>query len=209
VTVCVYGLTTAAAGRIAQRGMTGETLGVVTVDGIRAIIGAVRGVPKPSADVLQRYDRVIRSLWTRTPALLPARYGTRFDSVDDLRLVLSARRRTLAADLKRVRGRTQMTVRVLSDSGPVVPPPSRAATGTAYLRDRAARARIDGVDPILAAVRRFVREEKVEKGTRVATLYHLVPRGSAEQYRHAIEKAAANASIRLVVTGPHPPYAFA
>jgi hypothetical protein len=43
----------------------------------------------------------------------------------------------------------------------------------------------------------------------VATVNHLIPRGSASAYRAAVESAGARTGVRLVVSGPHPPYAFA
>ena len=86
-------------------------------------------------------------------------------------------------------------------------------TGTAYLRARAERAARDrevpGFEPVRAAVRRWVRDERIDRRTQVTTVYHLVPRSSADVYRRAIDRAAAEAGLQLVVTGPWPAYAFA
>ena len=49
----------------------------------------------------------------------------------------------------------------------------------------------------------------MEKRQGVASIYHLVPRGSTDRYREAIQRAAADARVRIVVTGPWPAYAFA
>jgi hypothetical protein len=49
----------------------------------------------------------------------------------------------------------------------------------------------------------------VEKRGGVASIYHLVPRGSADRYESAIEEAARNAGVRMILSGPWPPYAFA
>ena len=91
--------------------------------------------------------------------------------------------------------------------------PTRATSGAAYLRERvaaAARSReIPGFDPVRAAVRRWVREERVERHNAVASVYHLIPQGSVDQYRRAVERAARAAGLRLVISGPWPPYAFA
>jgi hypothetical protein len=81
-------------------------------------------------------------------------------------------------------------------------------TGTAYLRARARVARIPGFDPVLDAVRGWVRDQRVERREPVTTVYHLIPRSAAAAYRSAVERAAASAGIRLVVSGPFPPYAF-
>jgi hypothetical protein len=53
-----------------------------------------------------------------------------------------------------------------------------------------------------------MREERVWKHGGVVSVYHLVPRSSVDAYRRVLERAAAGAHLRIVVTGPHPPYAF-
>jgi hypothetical protein len=89
----------------------------------------------------------------------------------------------------------------------------RSGPGGAYLRERAAAAArerdVPGFEPVRAAVRRWVRDERVEKREGVASVYHLVPRASADSYRTAAERAGADSGLRVVVTGPFPPYAFA
>ncbi len=49
----------------------------------------------------------------------------------------------------------------------------------------------------------------MEKHPGVASIYHLVPRGSVERYRSALERAAQDAGVRMIASGPFPPYAFA
>ena len=210
----VYGVTGVSAGRIGGRGMSGEPLSGVAAGGVRAIVGTAARTSRASVESLQRYDRVVRALWSARPALLPARFGTEFDTLEDLKRALLSR--SMSADLRRVRGRAQMIVRVLgatAGSRRDAAPPPRRSTGTAYLHDRAAdaaRARhIPGFDDVRGRVARFVREERVEPWKRGTTVYHLIPRGSATAYRRTVERAAAAAGLRVVVTGPHPPYAFA
>jgi hypothetical protein len=58
-------------------------------------------------------------------------------------------------------------------------------------------------------MRRFVKDERVERRGGVATVHHLIPRAMAERYRDSLERAAAKSGIRLVVSGPFAPYAFA
>jgi hypothetical protein len=53
-----------------------------------------------------------------------------------------------------------------------------------------------------------VRDERVEHRAGVSSVYHLIPRGSIESYRKALQASAAAAGVRLVVSGPWPPYAF-
>ena len=92
--------------------------------------------------------------------------------------------------------------------------PQRARiSGTAYLQGRAeavARANeIPGFEPVRDAVRRWVRDERVERRGAIASVYHLIPRTAADGYRRAIGRAAAGGGLRVVVSGPWPAYAFA
>jgi hypothetical protein len=64
-------------------------------------------------------------------------------------------------------------------------------------------------DPLRASVRRWVRDERMEKRGGVASMYHLIPTGSAARYRAALEHAAGEEGLRVIVSGPWPPYAFA
>jgi hypothetical protein len=81
------------------------------------------------------------------------------------------------------------------------------------LRRRAALAAsaraIPGFAPIRAAVRRFVKDERVEKRAGIVTVNHLIPRAAAPRYLAAVERAATANHLRLMVSGPVAPYAFA
>jgi hypothetical protein len=86
-----------------------------------------------------------------------------------------------------------------------------ATQGTQYLRRRAADLQIPGAEPLRAAAARWVRAERRERhdrGRLVGSLYHLIARRSAGPYRRAIERAALDAGLTTIVSGPWPPYAF-
>lgn len=185
----------------------------------RGAIAAIVGdgpAPRPTASTLQRYDRTLRELAARVPAILPARFGTAV-SEDELLFILSSRRDSLARALSTVRGRVQMTVRVMTRGGgtphrDLEHLPGDASSGRDYLigKARAATAArtVPGFDPIRKAVTRWIRDERVDQRLGVASVYHLIPRSSAEAYRRGVRDAAEAAGVRLVVTGPWPPYAF-
>jgi hypothetical protein len=70
---------------------------------------------------------------------------------------------------------------------------------------------IPGAEPLRAAAARWVRAERRERhdrGRLVGSLYHLIARRSAGPYRRAIERAALDAGLTTIVSGPWPPYAF-
>jgi hypothetical protein len=165
---------------------------------------------------LRRYDRIMHELAARFPAMLPARFGTSVEE-DELMFILSARRTSLARALTTVRGRVQMTIRVFTrgDVGDraieqALEDRAEAVTGRHYLAGKARAARaVAGFEPVRAAVARWVRDERVERRGGVSSVYHLIPRSSTSAYRRAVRTAAASTGLRLIVSGPWPPYAFA
>jgi hypothetical protein len=226
------GPASAKAGRIGVRGVTGEPLQAVHIGRIDAIVGRVRAMPVPTELNLRRYGRVMTALWRRTPALLPARFGTSARDLADLQVMIRSRERTLRRSLRAVRNRAQMTIRIVgsnpSDVGRATAPPpgspgphkvrptregksarTTRQSGTQYLRARQREYDVPAFAPLRGAVRRWIRDERVETRGGVASIYHLVPRGSADRYEPAIEEAARKAGVRMIVTGPWPPYAFA
>ena len=191
---------------------------------VAAIVGALPRPPHPTPDNLRRYDAVMRRLAGRFPSLLPARFSTSFDDTAELSFVLRSRQDSLRRALGHARGRVQMTVRIIEageagggvtnpDVAGRVPRNGAGFTGADYLRARAAAAarerEVAGFEPIRSAVRRWIRDERVERHGRIASVYHLIPRASAEPYRTAASRAAAAAGTHSVISGPWPPYAFA
>jgi hypothetical protein len=142
--------------------------------------------------------------------------------VDEVTRVLQSRSDTLRPRLSVVRGRTQMTIRVVlelegsdpgDDPSPGSDPSDESTQGTQYLHRRAAaaaRAReVPGFEPIRTAVAPWVKDERVDRRAGVATVHHLIPRSAVSPYRTAVGRAAARAGLRVIVSGPFPPYAFA
>ena len=226
MTLCVYSLASPPDRRLVATGISGERLSAITVGRVTAIAGELARPPKPTERTLRTYDRVVHSLSERLPAVIPVRFGTCFADLEELTMILRARQYTFRSSLRALRGRVQMTTRVMPGSGILGPGseesspatsvrspiPDPRSPGAAYLRARAtAVAReheIPGFAPLRAAVRRWVRDERVEKRGGFVSVYHLVPRGSAQAYRRALERSARDAGLRLVVSGPWPPYAF-
>jgi hypothetical protein len=210
VTLCVYALATPVAGVLRLRGIEREPLRIVTVGRVSAVVGELRRRPAATHDVLKRYDAVVRRLFERYTALLPARFATAVGR-DELALILRTRQQTLRRALGHVRGRVQMNVRIVSGATDVAlasPKPAGDGGGIAYLRRRAAEAGIPAFEPLRAAVKTWVRDEHVEKRGRVATVYHLIPRSAAEAYRRAMIARADQVHLHAIVSGPFPAYAF-
>jgi hypothetical protein len=218
---CVYALI-ASSSRVTGTGVAGERLRAVTAGRVTAVVGELRRAPEPTMRQLRRYVEVIEAVADQVSAILPVRFGTCMTDLDEVILALRSRQDTLSRRLRAVRGRVQMTIRLVvgsagSDAGddlsPGSDPGDDATQGTRYLQQRAAsaaRAReIPAFEPIRAAAKRWIKEERIEKRAGVATVNHLVPRSSVRAYRAAVERAADRASVRLIVSGPYAPYAFA
>ena len=87
-----------------------------------------------------------------------------------------------------------------------------ATQGRRFLQRRAAELQIPGTEPLRVAVKKWVRAERTERhdrGRLAGSMYHLVPRRAATAYRDALQRAAGDAGLTIIVTGPWPPYAFA
>src|SRR6266545_4979327 len=108
--VIVYALISGRSPRVFTTS-NGERLRVVRRGTLAAVVSD-RSRASSSPANLRRYDRVMRELAARFPAMLPARFGTSVDE-DELMFILSSRRASLTRALTTVRGRVQMTIRVL------------------------------------------------------------------------------------------------
>ena len=203
MSVCVYALASRAPARFSVRGIAGERLRAVRVSGITAIVGESRRAPSPTIRNLTRHAAVIDALAHSIDAILPARFATCVAGEDELAAAVRSRAPMLKTRLRAVRRRAQMTIRL------VAPPVAqgRPASGTEYLRQR--RVTAPAFEPIRAAVGKYVKESRVERRGDVVTINHLVPRTAVDRYRADIARAAAENGVRLILTGPWPPFAFA
>ena len=226
--LCVYALVSPPPARLSLTGIARERLRVVTIDRIGVVVGELRRVPAPSIRHLRRYAAIVESIAARVPSVLPARFATTVADRDELAFILQSRGSILRERLRAVRARAQMTIRLLleSESGDRSFPSRSTVTdgarlrlgygatqGTQYLQrrmaDAAAAHAVPAFEPIRAAVRRYIKDERVDKLGGVITINHLVPRTAAVRYRDTLERAADQNEVRLIVTGPWPPYAFA
>lgn len=198
------------------RGLSGEALGSVVVGSARFVFERA-APPEPTAASVQGFDRIVRRLAARCPAVLPFRFGSKARSVDALGELFGESDRAIASALARVRNHVQFTHRVWGERGaPVAQAPRRAGgPGTQWLDARAASQRLPEVAPLRKAVARLVRDVRVERADRpplVGTLYALVPASKAGIYLRTVAKVAgalATGGIRVETTGPWPAYAFA
>lgn len=207
--VYVFALTSHVAPSFAVGGHHIEFLDLI---GLHAAIERRGGPPAISESSLRTQHDIVRHLFDRIDAVLPARFGA-FIEERELHDIFAARRSVILDALSLVRGRVQMTVRVrgAAESRPRTSRPARrpGMTGTAYLEarlsavkamPRLARVVTDAVAPMAIA-------ERSEAGTgrTPATLYHLIDRANVTAYSDAISGLQLPATH---VSGPWPPFAF-
>lgn len=204
----VYAL---AATPLPQRVRVGRaSLRVIFVGPVAAIAGPPRHA-QTVEDALREQHTIVLALAERFDPLLPARFGSRMTRAR-LEAAIRASAEVVTTALTHVRGRRQMTVRLIGPEAPerAQKPP---VTGTSYLAARrAAHAVPAEAAPLRQAVASLVVDERVQpgRGGIRSTLFHLVSREDVERYEQAVEASAARlAPWRAVVTGPWPPFAFA
>jgi hypothetical protein len=201
----------------------GRGLRVLAVDGLRVAAREVEAeaAPRPTATALRGHDATVRRLARGVDAVLPFRFGTVVAGRDELRRLLAPRAAALREALALVAGREQMTVRVFGTPRRRVSAARRRVSagrrtggpGARYLAARAREHAVPELDPIRPALAAFVRAERTERHRTpplLASVYHLVDRRRGAAYRAALRRAVRGAAgVRLRVSGPWPPYAFA
>jgi hypothetical protein len=163
-------------------------------------------------EVLWEHERVIEALMEDRD-LLPVRFGTRLDDDAAAARSVAERRVDLELALDRVRGAVELSVRaVLADAAEA---PAPAGDGAAYLRARRrSSAAQDAVatavhEPLAALARADVRRPPRAPGEALRAAY-LVDRGVVGAFTKLVARVdARNPELRLLCTGPWPPYSFA
>ena len=162
-------------------------------------------------DAMRRQHAIVLELAEQIDPLLPVRFGSR---VSAARVAESLRPSipVLLNALEHVRGRRQMTLRLIGPQPLKHPRP--VTTGTAYLAQRRSTA-LDlppALAPLSAALQTLVVDRRMQPGRAGVhtTVFHLVRRQDIPAYRRAVETVLPSiAPWTAVVTGPWPPFAFA
>ncbi len=175
--------------------------------------------PALSVDALRAHEAAVRRIAQACAACLPARFGAAAADEEALRRELAPRAAELLEALQLVEGREQMTLRVhgrgpapLADAPPFGLRPSPAGgPGTRYLEDRRRARHLPELDPLRTALASLTRAERVERHSEpglLASVYHLIDRGSAQAYLRAVD-ATRLEGFRILVSGPWPAWSFA
>jgi hypothetical protein len=182
-------------------------------------------------DILQALDyaRVVEAFY-RSMTVIPMRYGCQVTALSEAASLLEKRRDDYETLLRELAGVGEIGIHILPD-GPTVrpendlspPPPNPSSTmsGTAYLA--AKRQRYLGLEwadleqrglveelcsPLLGLYVRRKVEWPNSTTSPLLSLYFLVPRDSMDSFRDAARQLRSRPSLKLLLSGPWPPYNF-
>lgn len=213
-------------------GVEGQHVFVVAQNGLRAALselGESGSVPDVSA--VLAYEKVVEA-FHRHLTVIPMRYGCRFEDSSQAASLLESRREEYEAVLHQIEGMTEMGVHVLleksnkqgkrsPEAAPAGSFPPFSSSGTGYLAarrqhyltlDRAAldhRCLVEELcDSLSGLYARSNAKLPSSKDANLLSVYFLMPRGSVEGFRRAARRRCSTEGIKLLVSGPWPPYNF-
>jgi glycosyltransferase involved in cell wall biosynthesis len=179
---------------------------------------AVVYAPAPDADAddpaeaLWRHEELVEALMEHGD-VLPFRYGTRCEDVRAVACAVSKREAELRSALERIRGAVELSVRALVGQ-PSQQPSHTGESAADYLaaRTRAAvraQAVSDAVHEPLRAVARASRVRAADSPSEQLRAAYLVDRDRVDDFVRAVAALQQRRpDLRLLCTGPWPPYSF-
>ena len=195
---------------------------VVAAHGLAAVVSRVEETSSaPSVSSLLAYERVVEAIHARQ-AVIPLRYGCLMESESAIIRLLEDHRQEYEALLGRLRGMTEMGIRVLCPARPGSVPGSPLSPGAAYLaslRNRYSSGNslapeeaqlADQITGLLSGCYTEQRREisPADQG-RLVSLYFLTPKTDVERFRNKARQICPPGGTKLLLSGPWPPYNFA
>ena len=160
----------------------------------------------------------------RTATVLPFRFGTIFDTEDAIRQAVRANRRTFCESVARLRGKSEMRIKLVVRDGSmhateeIVLPDTVGREYLTKLREKAfrererqtkARALSVQVHKLFNPLEEEVSCKRVDADGMLLDIAHLIDTKSIEKYQNRYDTAAKQLkNCQLFVTGPWPPYHF-
>jgi len=168
------------------------------------------------------HARVISECF-RTVTVLPFRFGTIFESDEALRRAVRANRKTFLECVSRLRGKSEMHVKLVVKDGTIEEaiPEIPAGVGGEYLRqlrDRAsrererqtkARALSMQVHKLFCPLEEDVVCKRTDSGNMLIDFAHLIDSNTVAKYQNRYSAATRHfKDCQVTISGPWPPYHF-
>jgi hypothetical protein len=224
--IYVYAIVGAGDGPEAPGPGVGDAPVALHVGGLLAVVYSCHEgpAPRPTRENALRHGRVVEE-WMGSGALLPVRFGTTFRDEAALDAALARNRDRLSAGLERVRGHSEWGVRVLWQPEPELEAapadPLIAQSGREYLLARAARQHrrerlheraerlANRIHAPLSALASASTRRVLASPELLMSGAYLVPHHRVAEFREAVRALAAeHTDLRVLGTGPWPPYHF-
>ncbi|MEW6573636.1 MAG: GvpL/GvpF family gas vesicle protein [Bacillota bacterium] len=183
---------------------------------------------------VRAHDEIIRRLFEEVDAVVPVRFCTVFKTGEGVKSALDRWSKTILADLERLRGAAEWGIKVYANEKKCLETAEQASgesrklsSGIEYLRRKQRQ------EKLARQVREWIREQvndchqtliRLSRGYRVnpcegndddermaLNSVYLVDRSRKQEWLEELERFAsrwAGSGLRLVVSGPWPPYSF-
>jgi len=195
---------------------------LVAAHGLAAVVSLVEETSAaPSVSSVLAFERVVEAIHARQ-AVIPLRYGCLIEGEAAIVRHLEDHRREYEALLGRLRGLTEMGIRVLCPARPESVPGCALSPGAQYLASLRNRYGAGGslapeetrlADRIAGWLSGCYREQRRETSPsdhgRMLSLYFLTPKTGVDRFRNTAGQICLPGGAKLLLSGPWPPYNFA
>lgn len=177
------------------------------------------GAP-PGVAALLAYERVVEAIHS-SRAVIPLRYGCIMDGEAAVVRWLEEHGEEYRGLLARLEGMAEMGIRTLWPVSPGQEPAAAPAPGAAYLAslrrrygasDSLTAEETQLADEIANRLAESIVEERREVSPsgqgRLVSIYYLTPRAATERFREEARRIAAPPEVKVLLSGPWPPYNF-
>lgn len=177
------------------------------IDGLRCYYSPVddfRDDQQNTAAIALGFHRVNSALFAALP-ILPFRFPTWANSVDDLTQQVATQAKRLRRALEKLGDRVQMeiTISIEAESAP------RSQSGAEYLRAIQARNQLlEQANEALRAAGRLAVEWKQSSREGHMRILALVERGSQQAFSHDLAAVRLPSGVKCRIVGPWPPTEF-
>ena len=187
----------------------------------------VSRMPRPDGTVeqIKAHNTIVEAAVTNEVTPVPLRFGQWVEDEGALVAGMVEQGPSYAEKLRMFAGCMEFGIRVIDPAQPQGAQdvhPERPASGTAYMQalretSRMAGARQAVADQVRGTIQQkagvLVKAEQEEESRTphaVVTLSHLVPRENFDEYRERVRELREEfPALRLLLSGPWPPYSFA
>jgi hypothetical protein len=208
--IYLYGIAGPGLGELDGRGLQDAPLQSTEIGGLTAVYSHHEQLDvRPDADTCWAHERAVESVMLRQ-GVLPARFGTTFDDVAELRAAVMRQSPLLEERLAQVDGCVELAVRI----NPLTPRDGHAASSWRYLQDKLSvqRQREALAESALACLREFAVASQLaasQSTEESVSISYLVKAGGVERFSRAVGRLQRRwPEFALSCTGPWAPYSF-